>query len=62
MSIILTFDTKRRQDISNRIKALEDALKGLLFKDDEQIDVLYVKRGQPADESSCVVMVRELTC
>jgi len=35
---------RRKQDISNRIKALEDALKGLLFTDDEQIDQILITR------------------
>lgn len=40
------FKTKLRQDLSNRVKALEDALvQAGLFDDDSQIDIEHLYRG-----------------
>lgn len=60
MGLVLNFSNKRRNDISNRIKALEDSMKGLYFKDDEQIDAIFVKRGDIRKESSCTVIIKEI--
>lgn len=52
---------KRVQDISNRIKVLEDALKnGNVFTDDSQVETLEIRRG-PEVKGGCVyVTVREI--
>ena len=43
---LLVCPARHGNDISNRIKILEDALKGAgLFVDDEQIDEVWVRRG-----------------
>lgn len=34
-----------RQDIDNLAKSVLDALKGVLYKDDSQVDILTVRRG-----------------
>jgi len=39
------FQSKRKADIGNREKLLSDALEGVLFDNDEQIDVLHQYRG-----------------
>jgi len=46
LTATFSFPTKRVSDISNRIKALEDALvQAGLMDDDSQIDQLHVYRG-----------------
>jgi crossover junction endodeoxyribonuclease RusA len=39
------FKDKRKNDISNREKLLSDALEGMLFDNDCQIDVMLLERG-----------------
>jgi len=47
LSVTLHFKDRRISDISNRIKALEDALvQAGLMNDDSQIDELHVFRGE----------------
>lgn len=49
---------KRKRDLSNCVKAVEDALtKADLWLDDSQIDVLMVVRGEPEKGGSCQVIV-----
>lgn len=50
-----------RQDISNRIKVLEDCLKeGFLFEDDSQIETIEVRRGPQVAGGCVIVNVREI--
>ena len=43
---LLVCPARQGNDVSNRIKILEDALKGAgVFVDDEQIDEVWVRRG-----------------
>ena len=51
---------KRIQDIDNRIKALFDALEGLAYDSDSQIDVLIVQRGEIKKGGGCLVMIEVL--
>jgi crossover junction endodeoxyribonuclease RusA len=51
----------RDTDIDNRIKATLDALQGILFVDDSQIDRLIVLRREIAKPGHCDVIVSELT-
>jgi crossover junction endodeoxyribonuclease RusA len=51
---------KRIQDIDNRIKALFDALEGLAYDSDSQIDVLIVQRGEIKKGGGCLVMLEVL--
>lgn len=47
LRLTVHFSNYRRQDISNRIKPLEDAItKSGLWSDDEQVDALIVLRGE----------------
>jgi crossover junction endodeoxyribonuclease RusA len=48
---------KRQGDLDNRIKALLDALKGVAFTDDEQVDELHFVRREDAKNPRAVVMV-----
>jgi Holliday junction resolvase RusA-like endonuclease len=45
LSLRFWFDKERRQDISNRVKAIEDVLATALGFDDSVIDRLYVERA-----------------
>ncbi len=52
---------KRLQDISNRIKALEDALQHAgAFENDEQIDDLQVTRGPIVSGGRIEILIGEL--
>jgi Holliday junction resolvase RusA-like endonuclease len=47
LSLTLHFPDKRRCDLDNRIKLVQDALSDALGFDDKQIDRLIVQRGEP---------------
>lgn len=52
---------KRRRDIDNVLKALFDTMqKARLYKDDSQVDRLYVKRCEPVKEGMVTVEIREI--
>lgn len=57
----LHFSNRRRSDISNRIKALEDAMThARVYKDDSQIDALHIERVvDPNGQEFCTVEIRE---
>ena len=58
MKVTLYPRDKRKQDIDNRIKALWDSLVDAgVFDDDEQIDVLFVQRGEIKKGGGCLVMI-----
>lgn len=60
-SVALYFADKRKCDLDNRIKTLFDSLNGILYDDDSQIDILYVKRaGFYKPKGACVVLVKEI--
>ena len=61
LTVIVHFADRRVQDLSNRIKALEDALvQANLMDDDSQIDELIVKRGEIIKGGLCLIKVVEL--
>lgn len=39
------FKDKRRNDLDNRVKLLNDSLEGCLFDNDNQIDLMILERG-----------------
>ena len=52
---------RRINDLSNRIKALEDALvQAGVMDDDCQIDFLQAQRGEIKRGGECVVMIKEM--
>lgn len=55
------FATKHRQDLDNRIKALQDALTHAgVWLDDEQIDDLHIVRGCVYKGGKTIVVITEL--
>ena len=50
VSVCFMFDDKRKRDLDNLLKAVTDAMNGIVYDDDSQIDELRVKRlpGTPA--------------
>lgn len=62
MGVLLYFSDRRRADISNRLKALEDALTHAgVYADDSQIDELIVTRiVRPGSGEQCAVHLREI--
>ena len=60
VSIRLHAPTKRKYDIDNRVKAILDALQGAkLFEDDEQIDSIYVVRGEVRPRNGTAIVTVE---
>jgi crossover junction endodeoxyribonuclease RusA len=59
LTIIVYPPDKRRADISNRVKCLEDALIGCAYHDDEQVSDLIVRRRYAKGKRGCVVMVEK---
>lgn len=56
LSVTLHFRDKRKSDLDNRIKSLQDALqKTGVFEDDSQIDELHVVRGEVIKGGLCLV-------
>lgn len=59
----IIFTVKRRlhkRDLSNMVKAVEDALQGVLFGNDAWIDAIYAERAiGPAD--ACLIMLETKT-
>lgn len=61
MTVTINFRDKRIADISNRIKALEDALvQAGLMNDDSQIKVLHVYEGPIVKGGKCSVKINVL--
>ena len=56
MTVVLFPKDRRKQDIDNRIKALWDALADSgVFDNDEQIDTLFIERGEIKKGGGCRV-------
>lgn len=52
---------RRRFDIDNRVKAIQDALQGAnVYEDDSQIDELVVRRMETTRDERCLVCVEEI--
>jgi len=61
MTIVVNFKDKRVQDISNRVKALEDAfVHAGLMDDDSQIKILHVYEGPNVKGGKCTVRINSL--
>jgi crossover junction endodeoxyribonuclease RusA len=50
LTVELARRDRRKYDIDNHVKALQDVLEGRLYEDDAQIDALFVRR-LPVDET-----------
>jgi crossover junction endodeoxyribonuclease RusA len=58
--LMLHAPTKRKYDIDNRIKPVQDALElAGVFDDDEQIDIVWAQRGEIIKGGLCRVVVVE---
>lgn len=61
MCVLVCFRDERRQDVSNRLKVLEDALmNGNVFADDSQIETIEMRRGPNFKTPFVKVTVREI--
>lgn len=61
MTVTINFRDRRRADLSNRLKALEDALVHAgLMKDDSQIKIIHVYEGPIIKNGSCTVKMNVL--
>ena len=61
LSCFLFFSDKRNRDIDNCVKAISDALNGMLYDDDRQIDELYAYRDYDNRSPRAVITVRRLS-
>lgn len=50
VDLIMVFDDNRRRDIDNCAKAILDAMNGVVYDDDSQIDQLVLIREKATDE------------
>lgn len=58
LHITFHFKDRRRQDLSNRVKSLEDAMvQAGLFDDDSQIDIEHVYRGSIIRAGKTIVKI-----
>lgn len=63
VSIILYPPDKRKRDLDNAFKGVLDGLAhACVYRDDEQIDELTIKRGPVIKGGKCEVTIRELPC
>lgn len=60
VSLFLFFGDARKRDLDNCAKAITDALNGVAYEDDAQIDELYVVRYEDKDRPRAVVSVRSI--
>ena len=62
LTIELCAPDKRRRDIDNHVKAVQDALTHAnIWGDDEQVDVLLVVRGAIGKPGHAMVSIEEVT-
>jgi crossover junction endodeoxyribonuclease RusA len=62
MVVMLFFANRRRTDVDNRVKPLQDALTHAgAYKDDSQIDELVVRRTIQSGPEACRVCLREIS-
>jgi len=61
MTIGTAFSDRRRRDIDNSIKGVCDALKGILYEDDCQIDDLRVFRLEHTGKPRLIIEVEKIT-
>lgn len=57
INIDLYYKSKRKVDIDNPIKGIFDALNGLLFEDDSQIECMHVQKIVNADTDKFTVQI-----
>lgn len=44
LALEVTYPDRLRRDVDNLVKQISDALNGIVYEDDSQVDVLHVKR------------------
>lgn len=57
---VVHFADKRKCDLDNRLKALQDALTGIVWVDDSQIDEIIIKRGSTIKDGAVRLTVWEI--
>jgi len=63
VEVYLHFRDKRKRDVDNVCKPLLDALQHAgAFKDDSQVDKLYLERREIIPGGKCEVVITEILC
>ena len=60
LTVEVCFADKRRRDISNILKAIEDAMIGIVLKDDSLIDRIFVVRRYGCAKANVVLTIETL--
>jgi Holliday junction resolvase RusA-like endonuclease len=60
MTIWWTPPDRRKRDSSNIIKAIEDAIAGIVYQDDSQVMTITVHKMKPIKPGSTLIVVEEL--
>lgn len=58
LTVQLYYNDKRRRDIDNPLKLLFDCCNGIIWKDDCQIERLYIEKHLGCDNNQCIVTVQ----
>jgi crossover junction endodeoxyribonuclease RusA len=61
LAVRFYFKTKHRRDLDNQNKLVLDALSGIVYEDDSQIDELRLYRRFDIEEPRIEVQIEELT-
>jgi crossover junction endodeoxyribonuclease RusA len=61
MHVVIHPASKRRMDLDNRLKALQDAMERAgVYDNDSQITDIHIQRGHEVDGGLCVVELTEI--
>ena len=57
IKLLITFGTQRPRDLDNCLKAILDALEGLAYTDDNQLDQIHISRGYEKNKPSIKIEI-----
>ena len=60
VSYVLYFGDKRKRDIDNHLKIIQDSLSGIVFEDDSQIKEMYVRKEYDKELPRVDIEIMEL--
>jgi crossover junction endodeoxyribonuclease RusA len=60
LTLVVYFPNRRRRDLSNTLKIVEDAMKGIAYADDSQVARIVMSRGYDNANPRCELTVQPL--